>query len=151
MANIESNQAVTVRKLAGSCHCGAVRFEAELPADLRGSRCNCSICTRTAVTSAIVKPAAFSLLSGSAELHDYAWGARISTRYFCKHCGVHCFGRGFLAEVGGDYVAVNLNCVEEVDVSELPLLHWDGRHDNWEGGPRSTPWPVRRAADDDAA
>lgn len=23
---------------------------------------------------------------------------------------------------------------------------WDGRHDNWDGGPRATPWPIRAEA-----
>ena len=28
----------------GSCHCGAVKFTVQTPAELTGSRCNCSIC-----------------------------------------------------------------------------------------------------------
>ncbi|HEY3500358.1 MAG TPA: GFA family protein [Polyangiaceae bacterium] len=143
----DSKQAGAGRKFSGHCHCGAVRFEVELPTELRGSRCNCSICTRTAVTSAIVKPEAFELREGAAQLGAYAWGARISTRYFCKECGVHCYGKGFLEAVGGDYVAVNLNCVEGIDVGELEVMHWDGRNDNWQAGPRNSPWPVRTPPD----
>jgi len=142
METAKSNQLVVSRKHSGSRHCGAVRFEVELPENFGGSRCNCSVCARIAATSALLKPAAFTLLSEPAALHGYAWGARISTRHFCKECGVHCFGRGHLAEVGGDYVSVNLNCLDGVDVNELELIHWDGRHDNWEAGPRGTPWPV---------
>jgi hypothetical protein len=126
----------------GGCHCGAVRFEAQLDLAAGGGRCNCSICTKTAVTSALVKPEAFRLLTSEAPLGTYEWGAKISQRFFCKHCGIHCFGRGHLPEVGGDYVAVNLNCLEGVELSELPVQYWDGRHNNWEGGPRTTPWPI---------
>jgi hypothetical protein len=139
----------TTTKHTGGCHCGAVRFEVELEA-VHGGRCNCSICTKIAQTSAIVKPSAFRLLKGAESLSSYAWGAAISTRYFCKHCGVHCYGAGHLAEVGGDYVAANLNCLDHIDVSTIPVIHWDGRHNNWEGGPRSTPWP-RFTADEMAA
>lgn len=135
--------AIAPEKHSGSCHCGAVRFEARLDLSNGGSRCNCSVCTKTAVTSAIVKPDAFTLLSEESALGTYAWGGKTSTRFFCKSCGVHCFGRGFLAEVGGDYVAVNLNCVDDVDVNELKIIHWDGRHDNWQAGPRPVPWPIR--------
>ena len=123
----------------GSCHCGAVRFEADVDATT-GSRCNCSICTKLGTTNSIIKPAAFQLTAGEAELSTYRWGGNISTRYFCKHCGVHVFGRGHLAEVGGDYVSINLLCIDELDPIDVNVIYWDGRHDNWEAGPRPEPW-----------
>jgi hypothetical protein len=135
----ETAQTVTY---AGSCHCGAVRFEAELDLAKGGSRCNCSVCAKIASTGGIVRPEAFRLLQGEASLGRYQWGAKISTRFFCKECGVHCFGRGFLDVLGGDFVSVNYNCLDEVDVNQLSLIHWDGRHNNWQAGPRPTPWPV---------
>jgi hypothetical protein len=146
MAKAEQNRIVAMRIETGGCHCGAVRFEVELPEELHGSRCNCSVCAKIGQTAAIVKPRAFRLLSDERQATGYAWGARISTRYFCKECGVHCFGRGHLAEVGGDYVSVNLNCLDNVDVNTLQVIHWDGRHDNWQAGPRPTPWPIHAAS-----
>ena len=125
----------------GGCHCVAVRFEVALRAGFRGGRCNCSICSMVAQTGAIVHPSAFRLLSGEGDLSRYQWGHKVSTRHFCKHCGIHCFGQGHLAEIGGDFVSVNLNCVDDLDVNELEIVHWDGRHDNWQAGTRSTPWP----------
>jgi hypothetical protein len=130
------------KKYAGSCHCGAVRFEVELDLGTGGSRCNCSICSKIAQTGSIVKPDAFTLRSGDASLSSYEWGGKISTRYFCKHCGIHCFGKGHLAAVGGDYVSVNLHCLDDVDPGELKVVYWDGRHDNWQAGPREAPWPI---------
>lgn len=127
---------------AGGCHCGAVRFQVSSDLSAGGGRCNCSICTKTAVTSGLVKPDAFTLLTGQEALASYEWGAKISRRFFCKHCGVHCFGRGFLEDIGGDYVAVNYNCLDDVDPSDLRVNYWDGRHNNWHAGPRPTPWPV---------
>jgi len=125
----------------GGCHCGAVRFEAELALSTL-SKCNCSICTKIDGAGTFAKPPAFRLLAGEDALGAYAWGAKISTRYFCKHCGVHCFGRGHLAELGGDFVSVNANVLDDIDVNRLPRVYWDGRHDNWQAGPRSEPWPV---------
>ncbi len=127
-------------KNRGSCHCGNVRFEVTLDAT-QASRCNCSICTKTAVLGAMTKPEDFVLLEGEAALGSYVWGGKISTRFFCKHCGVHCFGRGHLAELGGDYVSVNVNCLDDVDPIDVSVVYWDGRHDNWQAGPRATPWP----------
>ena len=126
----------------GSCHCGAVKFSVELEPGFQAGRCNCSICMKIAQTGVIVKPSAFTLLEGEESLGRYVWGHKISTRHFCKHCGIHCFGAGHLAEIGGDFVSPNLNCLDDFDVNSLSLVHWDGRHDNWEGGPRSTPWPL---------
>ena len=59
-----------------------------------------------------------------------------------KHCGIHCFGRGILAELGGEFVSVNYNCLENVELSELEIGYWDGRHNNWYGSLRDQPWPI---------
>src|SRR5262249_38093468 len=129
------------KKHAGGCHCGAVRFEVDIDATT-GGRCNCSICHKTGATGGITKPSAFKLLLGEDKLGQYQWGAKRSLRDFCKTCGIHCFARGHLAELGGDYVSVNLNCLDDVDPTSMKVIYWDGRHNNWEAGPRSTPWPV---------
>jgi hypothetical protein len=129
-----------VKKHAGSCHCGAVKFQVEIDAT-KGSQCNCSICAKLGATGATVKPAAFRLLTGEASLGTYEWGAKISKRFFCKNCGVYCYGAGHLAQLGGDYVSVNLNCLDDVELSALKIAYWDGRHNNWQAGLRGTPWP----------
>jgi hypothetical protein len=131
----------TTKKRAGGCHCGAVRFEVRIDATA-GSRCNCSICTKTAVLGGAVKPEALWLVSGEDNLSEYVWGGKISRRFFCKHCGVHCFGRGHLKELGGDYVSVNFNTLDDFDPRDAKVVYWDGRHDNWHAGPRSEPWPI---------
>jgi hypothetical protein len=140
MGNSSSIEA-TAAKRTGTCHCGAVRFEVTVDAS-RGSRCNCSICSKLAQTGAIVKPEAFALLQGEGDLSTYAWGGKTATRYFCKHCGVHCFGRGNLPQLGGDYVSINLNALDDIDPREVKVVYWDGRHNNWQAGPRDTAWPI---------
>lgn len=132
----------TARVHTGSCHCEAVRFEVSLDLSEPASRCNCSICLKAGNLSAIVEPDAFRLLAGGAALGSYAWGGRTATRYFCKHCGIHVFGRGHLPELGGDYVSINVNVLDDVDPNTLGVVHWDGRHNNWHAGPRPQPWPV---------
>jgi hypothetical protein len=127
---------------SGGCHCGAVRFEVQLDLAAGASRCNCSICTKTAQTGASVKPEAFKLLSDPGATSSYQWGGKTATRYFCKTCGIHCFARGHLAELGGDYVSVNYNCLDQVDPSTLAITYWDGRHNNWYAGTRPVPWPI---------
>jgi hypothetical protein len=89
-----------------------------------------------------VKPEAFRLLSAEADLGVYEWGAKMSKRFFCKACGTHCFGRGHLAELGGDFVSFSYNAIDGLELTELPVVYWDGRHNNWQAGPASKPWPI---------
>jgi hypothetical protein len=129
------------RRHAGSCHCGAVKFEVSVDAT-SGSRCNCTVCTKVGALSTIVKPDAFRLLAGEDQLSAYEWGFKTAKRYFCRHCGVSAFGRGYLEQLGGEYVSVNLNALDDVDPAHVKVGYWDGRHDNWAGGMRSAPWPI---------
>jgi hypothetical protein len=131
-----------VQKYTGGCHCGAVRFEADLDLAAGASRCNCSICTKVAQTSHAVKPAAFRLLTDPSRLSMYEWGGKTGQRYFCQTCGIHCFLRGHLEQLGGDYVSINFNCLDDVDPSQLKIGYWDGRHNNWQSGMRDAPWPI---------
>jgi hypothetical protein len=136
----------TTRVLRGSCHCGALKFRVQADPEHGASRCNCSVCTKLAACGAIVKPEAFELLCDEAELGVYEWGAKISKRYFCKQCGTHCYGRGHLAEVGGDYVSFSYNTIDDFEITALKVVHWDGRNNNWQAGPSDKPWPILAAA-----
>ena len=40
-------------------------------------------------------------------------------RYFCKRCGIHCFARSNLAELGSAYISVDYNCLDGVELREL--------------------------------
>jgi hypothetical protein len=132
---------MNIKKHHGSCLCGDVHFEVELDIS-KGTQCNCNICTRLGAVGSIVKPAAFKLLSAESKLSSFTRHPTAGVRFFCARCHIYCYGSGHLAELGGDYVSVNLNCIENFDVSKTDLLFWDGRHNNWGAGPRPTRWPV---------
>src|ERR1700755_2793963 len=102
----------------GGCHCGAVRYQAEID-PTAGSMCNCSVCTKLSTVGGIVKPHQFRLLAGADALSTYEWGMKVGSRKFCKHCGTHCFAPGHLEQLGGDYVSINLNTLDDFDLSKV--------------------------------
>jgi hypothetical protein len=110
----------------GSCHCGRVTFEFSNP--IRGIlECNCSICHRKGALWHAADEDHFRILSGKDELAVYQFGTKTAKHFFCKQCGTSTFSNPRLAP---SMWAINLRCVDDVDLDALPRQQFDGR--NWE-------------------
>jgi hypothetical protein len=125
---------MNAQTFVGSCHCGHVRFEAEIDVDEGTGKCNCTICTKLRFWGAVVKPSAFRLLAGRDALVDYRFNSESVHHPFCRYCGVHAFGHGNIEAIGGEYYSINLSCLDNASFTELvdaPVRYYDGRNNNW--------------------
>jgi hypothetical protein len=110
--------------LKGSCHCGKVAFRLDdEPAE--AMECNCSICRRKGYLLAFTSPDRFHLETPREELTVYTFGKRTVRHQFCRHCGCAPFGEGTGPD-GKPVVAVNLRCVDDIDLSKLNITPFDG-------------------------
>ncbi|MGK4003611.1 GFA family protein [Sorangium sp. So ce1036] len=130
-ASAQTTMTSGVRTYRGSCHCGALRFEADFDPSEGTTRCNCTICKKTAWWGTLVRPGAFRLVAGQEVLGGYSrTGA--GHAHFCKTCGLRVFGHGDIPELGGEFYSVNLNCLDGADLTGVPVTYHDGLHDTWE-------------------
>jgi hypothetical protein len=113
------------KNYSGGCHCGQVRFD--VTADLSSvTQCNCSICQKRGALWTFVPSEHFALRAGAEDLRYYQFGKRTIHHLFCPQCGVGSFSRG-QAPGGAEMVAVNVRCLDDVDIATLNITLFDGR------------------------
>lgn len=126
----------------GRCHCGAVRFEADVDIAAGTCKCNCTFCTMGRLWVVNAEPSRFRLVSGRDALADYRGGNPVAHHFFCRTCGIRPFERIDMPNLSGSvYYNVNVACLDGVDIDELvaaPITYCDGLHDNWDHPPVET-------------
>lgn len=108
----------------GSCHCKAVTFEVEAPADLEAEHCNCSICSKSGFLHLIVPSGRFRLLSGSEHLETYRFNTGVARHTFCRRCGIKPF---YTPRSNPDGIDVNVNCLD-TEPESVKVEEFDGRN-----------------------
>jgi hypothetical protein len=111
----------------GGCHCGAVRFAAELPSAFEVEECNCSICAKSGNVHVIVPASRFRLLKGAENLAEYRFNTGVAVHKFCKTCGVKSFYSPRSNPTG---VAVTWRCLDAWTSFLVTICPFDGQ--NWE-------------------
>ncbi|HEX9593947.1 MAG TPA: GFA family protein [bacterium] len=109
----------------GSCHCGRVAFEVEGEVT-QVTDCNCSICSRKGALLWFVPRDALRLLTPDEKLSTYTFGKHAIKHRFCPNCGIHPFGEA-TDRAGKPMAAINVRCLEGIDLSTLSVKPFDGR------------------------
>lgn len=112
-------------KYQGSCHCGKIAFEAE--GELNGAMaCNCSMCSRKGSLLWFVPREKLRLLTSEAGIGTYTFNKHVIKHQFCRTCGIHPYGEGTDPN-GNRIAAINIRCLDGIDLEKIPVQHFDGR------------------------
>ncbi|MBC7991579.1 MAG: GFA family protein [Luteimonas sp.] len=125
---------MSVQTYAGSCHCGNVKFEADIDLSAGTGKCNCSFCSKTRNWSATIKPEAFRLLSDADATIDYQFNTQSTHWPFCKTCGGRPYGEGDIPEAGGKFVTLSVTGLDGLtaqQLADLPVRYCNGRDNDW--------------------
>ncbi|MFJ2989530.1 GFA family protein [Collimonas sp. NPDC087041] len=112
-------------KYKGSCHCGKIAFEVEGELD-SALACNCSICSRKGSLLWFVPRDNLHLLTEAGDVAEYTFNKHVIKHRFCRTCGIHPYGEG-VDPKGNRVAAINIRCLEGVDLAAVPVTHYDGR------------------------
>jgi hypothetical protein len=109
----------------GSCHCGHIAFEVE--GTLTGAMaCNCSLCQRKGSLMWFVPRERLNLLTPDDNASTYTFNKHVIRHRFCATCGVHPYGEAPDPK-GNAMAAINIRCLEGVELEKIPVTHHDGR------------------------
>lgn len=118
---------MTPKPRSGGCHCGAVRFEVDLPDAFEIEDCNCSICAMSGNTHVIVPASRFRLVKGGDNLVEYAFNTGQARHLFCRTCGIKSF---YVPRSNPDGFAVTWRCLDDWQSLDVTINAFDGQ--NWE-------------------
>lgn len=112
-------------KYQGSCHCGRIAFDVE--GDIAGAlACNCSMCQRRGSLLWFVGRDELKLRTPESDVASYTFNKHAIQHRFCANCGIHVYGEGTDPK-GNQVAAINIRCLEGIDLDPVPVQHYDGR------------------------
>ena len=89
--------------------------------------CNCSICTKKGLHFTFLAPTSFHLRAGEENLKEYLFNKHAIRHQLCADCGVEAFARGSKPD-GTEVVAVNVSCIDGIELAKLQMTPVDGRN-----------------------
>ncbi|VVE39436.1 aldehyde-activating protein [Pandoraea pneumonica] len=115
---------MATQQYQGGCHCGELRFTANL--DLSKSiACNCSICSKRGLILTFTPLGEFTQTAGAASNREYLFNKHMIHHQFCPTCGVEAFAFGEMPD-GTKMAAVNVRCLDGIDLDAVHPTPFDG-------------------------
>jgi hypothetical protein len=110
----------------GGCQCAKVRYEVQMEIQ-EVIACNCSRCGRLGSLLAFAPATQFKLISGQKDLTSYEFNKHMIEHQFCSTCGIQSFAIGTHPKTGAKMAAINVRCLDNVDLDGLSVKKVDGR------------------------
>lgn len=123
--------------MRGSCHCGAIEYEAAVSFDEPTIRCNCTICTKARTWILPMDPERFEVLKGEEAISVYTFGECSVEFCFCTRCGIRTFGRSTTKSSMPPFVALNVSTLnlQPEEFAKFGIHYIDGLKDSQERPP----------------
>ena len=109
----------------GGCHCGRIAFDVEGEIE-QVMQCNCSICSKRGYLLSFAPRDQLRLGTPEADLATYTFNKHRIKHHFCPNCGCAPFCSG-TDNKGAATAAVNVRCIEGVNLGTLKVVPYDGR------------------------
>jgi hypothetical protein len=89
--------------------------------------CNCSICQRKGSLLWFVPREQFTLKTPDEDASTYLFNRHAIRHRFCPVCGIHPYAEATNPRTGLPMAAINIRCIEGIELEQIPVTHFDGR------------------------
>jgi len=113
-------------KYHGSCHCGRIAFDVEGEIE-SALACNCSMCQRKGSLLWFVPRDALKLATPPDASRVYEFNRHVIKHHFCPTCGIHPLAEANHPRTGKPTAAINVRCLEGIDLESLKIKKFNGR------------------------
>jgi len=123
------------KKHAGSCHCGAVKFEVQLTDEFNTiRRCSCSYCRMRGAVAVSAQLNGIEVTQGEDTLSLYQFNSNTAKHYFCSLCGIYTHHQ---RRSNPNQYGINVSClgVSPFDFPEVTVNDGVNHPTDLESGP----------------
>lgn len=118
----------------GSCHCGKIKFQANLDLTQETIKCNCTFCRKNSNWNIKVKDEDFKILEGQDYFSKCSSDPQIGEYIFCKLCGNMPFGITKKSEWTEKGASIKISSLDDISANELTLFkvnYYNGKDDTF--------------------